>query len=267
MKKLRSDTLKIIAMLLMVVDHAGILIVQKYSLITTDYEAFTRVNYIYEVCRGVGRIAFPIFAYQIAVGMMFTKNRIKHLVMLLVFALISEIPYDMCFSGKVLEFSDQNVIFTLFLGALAIYASDLLIEKMGLEGKTFKAAILLKFIILAAVVTIFSVIAKISNTDYNAKGVILIAIFYVLLHDRIMLGVLGPILFIIDFFVISLINYKSMSSTMSYLSNEIYAVLAFPLILADSYERRGGKIIKWVGYIFYPVHIVILYFIGEMIVK
>ena len=94
--------LKIIALITMTCDHISYVIFKKFSYL----------NYI-------GRIAFPIFAFQISEGYIHTKNLKKYLLRLFVFALISQAPYALYRSAFFASFS-LNVFFTLFLGLIGI---------------------------------------------------------------------------------------------------------------------------------------------------
>ena len=67
--------------------------------------------------RYIGRISFPIFCFLLIEGFFHTRNIFKYMARLGAFALISEIPYDLAFKGKVLEFTHQNSILYAFSGS------------------------------------------------------------------------------------------------------------------------------------------------------
>ena len=110
---LSAMTLKYIAMATMLVDHMG-------------YVLFPWILWL----RCVGRIAFPIFAFQIAEGCIRTHDRRRYALRLLLFAVLTEVPFDLAFNGQVLYLGYQNVLWTLLAGALvtgvllAIYMSN-----------------------------------------------------------------------------------------------------------------------------------------------
>ena len=103
-----SFALKIIAAVTMFIDHFAILFLDNH-------------HTAYMIARGIGRISFPIFAFILVEGFYYTANRVKHGITLGVFAIISEIPYNMMY-GRFFYLENQNVIFTLFIGCL-LYTS------------------------------------------------------------------------------------------------------------------------------------------------
>lgn len=254
-KRIRSDYLKIIAMVCMLIDHIGVGILEKMYLATPDIELAQRLFDINEVLRGIGRIALPIFAYQVAVSMIYTGNRKKYIERLVLFSVISEIPFDLLNSGKVWDVSYQNVVITLLFGAIAIWGIDWFYEKYK-ESKAKRA------IFNTAFVTLLSVIVELLKTDYGAKGVILIVLFYIAKKEG-SYATSVAVFYAIEVFVIMYLRTKNMHATIKYCIFESYSLLAFPIIDADSGERGGGEIIKWVGYLFYPVHMLIIYLIAS----
>ena len=136
-----GSTLKIIALTVMLLDHAAvailgrILIRQGYLriMLNTDpaaYAAWQSENMcilvLYWAMRLIGRLGFPIFCFLLIEGVRHTQNKVKYALRLGCFALISEIPFDLAIRGEILEFSYQNVFFTLFLGMVALCAYDFL---------------------------------------------------------------------------------------------------------------------------------------------
>jgi len=70
------------------------------------------------------RFVFPIFAFQIAEGMHYTRNRTKYILLLFTFALISQVPFNLVAFGKPICFDQINVLWTLGIGALVIAVID-----------------------------------------------------------------------------------------------------------------------------------------------
>lgn len=129
-----GSTLKIIAMITMLIDHIGATIVLQLVQRNSDnFDAFGNVRMtgmviLYYVLRGIGRLAFPIFIFLLLEGFQYTHNRFLYIGRLLLFAIISEIPFDLAVNlstnsilkGHVLEFTSQNVFFTLAIGMIVL---------------------------------------------------------------------------------------------------------------------------------------------------
>lgn len=216
-----GSTLKLIAVITMLIDHIGLGVVGRLTMTRPElYDA-------YRIMRGIGRIAFPIFVFLLVEGMHNTKNIKKYALRLGVFALISEIPFDLAFHAEVLEFTYQNVFFTLFIGLLVIWAMD---SAAGtVENKIFK------MLLMAAAVAAGAWAAELLRTDYGAKGILCIAVIYLFSYDRKLQLVAGCIAFLWEW----------------------QALFAF-IPIAFYNGRRGWKL-KYVFYIFYPLHLFLIY--------
>ncbi len=227
---LSSNVLKIIAMVTMVIDHANVIFIGAQA----------------NLWRNIGRISFPIFAFLIAEGAVHTKNKLKYAVRLLIFAFISEVPYDIAFNGKWLEFENQNVFFTLFLGLISVYALDFLRDRrLGVLGviSTFACGIA----------------AAVLSSDYGFMGVVVIALMYIFSTVKTGVRYLG---FAIAGFMTSIVYGFPLS--FGFIPAQVYAALSFiPLALYNG--RRGRKMNKYFFYLFYPAHILILYAIKLLI--
>ena len=103
-KGLSGSTLKIIEMVTMLIDHIGAAVLAR-MIIAGNADLYDA----YRTLRMIGRIAFPIFCFLLIEGFQHTKNAKKYAERLFLFAAISEIPFDLAFSAKVLEFQYQNV--------------------------------------------------------------------------------------------------------------------------------------------------------------
>lgn len=135
-KGISGSTIKIIAIIAMLIDHVAAalltrMLIQKGALGLRFMGERTRnawmaengrLFYGMEAMRAIGRLGFPIFCFLLVEGFQKTRNRHKYAFRLGLFALISEIPFDLAFSGEVLEFDYQNVYFTLLIGMLFMEA-------------------------------------------------------------------------------------------------------------------------------------------------
>ncbi|GKX31264.1 conjugal transfer protein TraX [Vallitalea longa] len=185
----------------------------------------------YDIFRIIGRLAFPIFAFLIAEGFFHTHNIKKYLIRLAVSAIISEIPFNLAFNGNIFELgSGLNIFFTLFLGLLSIYIYD----NYKRNGLYF--------------VFLIGIIAELLNTDYGILGVIIIFSFYY--YNRkfnkqaLSYIVITLLLVVVDFASYQIINLQ------------IFSILA--LIALYFYNNKKGVNLKYLFYIFYPGHLLIL---------
>lgn len=126
-----GSTVKLVAIITMFIDHfAAAVLVRVLIFQIRSYGEWSDLLYdIYQIMRMVGRLGFPIFCFLLVEGFQKTGSRIKYAFRLGLFALISEVPFDLAFSAKILEFEYQNVYFTLFLGLLALCAFDFLTKR------------------------------------------------------------------------------------------------------------------------------------------
>lgn len=206
---INSFQLKCVAIVTMLIDHVGAIFFPEYL-----------------VFRYIGRIAFPIFCFLLVEGFFHTRDIRKYLFRLGVFALISEIPYDLAFRGTVLEFEKQNVFFTLFIGVALMYALE----------QCSEWPIKIVEVLLAMSFAVFLC------TDYSFKGILLISIYYFFRKYKWLKVGLGAF--------------------WNLLWGEIqrYGILASLLLAVYNGER--GYPLKYFFYVFYPLHLFVLYLIS-----
>ena len=142
---LSSFTLHILAMVFMLMDHMWATVVP---------------DSIWLTC--VGRLAFPMFAFMLVEGYHHTRSVKKYMLRLLVFAVVSEIPFDLMVGGSVLYPFHQNVMWTLLLGLGTMYLIDRLIG--GRQS-------LLRYLAAFAAVIVSAVLATLLMLDYFGFGV------------------------------------------------------------------------------------------------
>lgn len=227
---LSGSVLKLIAVVTMLIDHIGYTLCYTLPFMTTPlFTALGETVTVYFILRKIGRLAFPIYCFLIGEGLRHTRNQIAYLARLLVFALISEIPFNLMISGKLLCSSNQNVFFTLFLGALAIYCLQNI--KKNLIRIPAMLAILAASVVLKA--------------DYGTAGMAAILLIYMLRDYPIVQAIAGYPLF----------------------SGGIYAVAAFVPISMYSGKRGFIKhpVLKYAFYLFYPAHMLALACIRQLL--
>ncbi|MCD8325755.1 MAG: conjugal transfer protein TraX [Lachnospiraceae bacterium] len=255
MKKggLSGAALKWLAIVCMAIDHIGATVALQYfyrmAWFGTEAQYQTAYN-LYMVLRCIGRFSFPVYCFLLVEGFYHTRSRGRYLRNLAVFALISEIPFDLAFYDTVFETSHQNVFMTLAMGLAALWLAELLWR--GLEkraGRSEKLALAMEkspvevFAFRAVVglvaVAPMALLAEVLNTDYGGWGVAIIYVFY-LLHDR-----------------------KTLAATVSVAIMTVMQsieIFGFPGILAiHFYNGTRGRQMKYFFYIFYPAHLLILY--------
>ena len=204
---LSGSSLKVIAIVTMVIDH------------TACY--FVSGGWEYECMRGIGRIAFPIFAFLIAEGYRHTRRKWDYGRHLLIFAFISEIPWMLLHTD-----GSHNVLFTLLAGLCCIAILDKL--------KNHKILPLL-FVLVIALAT------SALNTDYGIQGVALVLIFY-LFKDKPLLQLLFALLLFYDFYPLGILA-------------------SLGIISQYNGERGfiKGSYSKFLFYAFYPCHLMVIW--------
>ncbi len=251
MKKLNGNTLKVIACIIMFIDHAtaGIIVPMVSEGLLSDSISFDTINFIYKILRGIGRSAFPIFCFLLVEGFIHTKNRLRYALSLLIFGFISEPFFDVAFFAQkdvfninifsVIEQNQDsisqksNVYFTLFLGFLAIWG----IEKSSELMKKMRAHVIISFAISCVIGGLAIYVAERISSDYHGYGVFLIIIFY-MLRGYSPANLIG--------------GYLSLMS----LGTEYLALPSF-ILLSFYNQKRGRSLGRWkyLFYAFYPVHI------------
>lgn len=231
-QKLSGSALKIIAIIAMFIDHfTKEIITNKIAIVNRLFSQAT-IDYIYFYGRLViGRLAFPIFCFLLVEGFKHTSNRKKYLMGIGIFALISEIPFDLFNNNQLIYLSNNNVFFTLFIGLAAL----MLLEKY--KGREIARAI----IIMASII-----IAAITGVDYGALGVILILLIYLANNRFEYLLLVGSSIFLLN------------------PSVGFFAFISF--LIMGLYNGKRGLNIKYAFYIFYPLHLILLYLLRIYII-
>lgn len=142
-KGIPGSTLKLIAIITMLIDHTAAVVLDRIlmsrgmgNLNATNVQAvqefFTDNAFLYgidSIMRLIGRLGFPLFCFLLVEGFQHTHNKWKYASRLAVFALVSEIPFDLAFRGKFFYFGYQNVFFTLLIGLLVMMGFEMIAQK------------------------------------------------------------------------------------------------------------------------------------------
>ncbi len=210
-----SAALQIIAMICMIIDHAGL-----YLLDSPDW------------MRAIGRIALPLFAMGIVEGFLHTKSRPKYFLRIAICAIIADVPHILLSQQLGLSLT-HNVLFSFLLGFLAL----LCLEKKGYWW------LLTPFLAAAASGLLI---------DYGFPVVLMIMAFYwcrkYLKKQKI---------YYYSALLVSLVITSGIYAAMANWKTQLWAILAFiPLALYNG--KKGLRLPKYAGYIFYPAHLLII---------
>ena len=215
---LDGTALKIIAMISMVLDHVGDMF-------------FPGVMWL----RMAGRLSMPVFSFCIAEGFAHTRDRKKYLCRMGIFALISEIPFDLAFEGKV-GFAHQNIMLTFFLSIAALMLFDRI--RGGKEADRVCVGRTALGVLAVAAVAGVSLLLR---ADYTVFAVVAVFLFYVLrrYHPLLRSGV-G-------------VAFLALTRTVGY-----YCATGLSVIPLALYNGKRGRGLKWLFYGFYPGHLLLL---------
>lgn len=243
---LTGSSLKLLAIATMLIDHTGASILEPliaannaHTIVSPfvtglqlDYVLLERMDFIF---RSIGRIAFPIFCFLLVEGFLHTRNKRTYAIRLGIFALISELPFDLAF-WRVLYYPDhQNVFFTLFLSFLCM----ILCEKF-LKKETTNAVI--KNILCGITVLLTMLLAFLLRTDYHAFGILAVMLLYFLRQNP---------------------TKQLIGGSLYFFSWEPLGAVAFLPIAG--YNGKRGFSLKYFFYAFYPLHLLALYGINCLI--
>ena len=232
---LNNNQLKIIAMVTMLLDHIGVWF-------------FPEV----EIFRILGRISFPIFAYMIAEGCRYTKNRAKYLGLMAAMAVAFQVVYFVAMDSLY-----QGILVTFSLAIITIYAIDELVKSKKITDCLLPV---LAIAAVAAFVFVLPVFLKETDfdLDYGLWGILFpVAVYFLPNRLSRVLG-MGMLL------LIRAIHYTVFpQGTLGILQ---WFSLVSVLLLALYNGERGRAKMKYVFYIFYPAHLVILYAIEMLLI-
>lgn len=236
---LSGSTLKIIAMITMLIDHIGAALLWSLPGCSQDNVTplfngcpFTLYE-LYRACRNIGRIAFPIYCFLLVEGFFHTKSKEKYAIRLFLFALLSEIPFDLAFNNTFFTFKMQNVFWTLLFGFICLmllgkHKQFAMKKALNPNAQTSNHLCIVLF---------FVGLATILKTDYYGLGIILIVIFYEFHTDLKKACITGYFSF-------------------------LWEPFCFPaFLLMPLYNGKKGLSLKYLFYLFYPLHLLVLYFL------
>ncbi|MBQ2301615.1 MAG: conjugal transfer protein TraX [Oscillospiraceae bacterium] len=236
-----SFGLHILAMTLMLCDHLWITVVPGNNWLTD-----------------IGRIAFPIFAFMTVEGFFYTKNLKKYVKRLILFALISEIPFNLVIANSVFYPLHQNVLWTFLIGFGLIW-----INEKAKDRKTFA-----RILVAAITVVMGYILGIISFCDYYSAGVLTVLVFYFFRGRKWWNFVFQALcLWYINTEILSGFYYEWNIFGMEIeVLRQSFAMFALvPIWLYKGKQGFYNKGIKALYYWFYPAHLFVLWMIREII--
>lgn len=283
----RNDILKIFALITMLIDHIGAIFFPDQL-----------------IWRTIGRIAFPIFSWQLVEGFVHTSSRSKYAVRLFIFGCVSQAPYMFLNPNLTINPLHINIIFQLFSGVLLLLAVERARSSLGSTLEKSPLSIILSFFWIAASLTLI-IAPDLLNAwkpeflfSYGTYGQLMFLVFYLFRKNPtgLTLAYMGISFFhAVEMKALWDINnstsgYEGIKSLAGFwtdpgdvgytalwslerlpsLSSVFFqarSIVALPLIWI--FENRPGtfKLNRWIGYWFYPVHIAVLVSIRWMMMQ
>lgn len=232
--QISGSVLKWIAIITMFIDHFTVAVTGR--LLRMEWVSHKQeIHSFYKICRGIGRLGFPLFCFLLVEGLLHTKNRWKYALRLFLFCFLSEIPFDIALFNSWVTWEHQNVFMTLFIGYMTIWAIDE--TRIRLLPK-YKISIVL----IPGVVAAAYYLANFLHTDYRGYGVLTIVTMYMFSFN-----------YTYSLFVGLIVLYGFNSSEMP---------AFFALIPMSFYNGTRGKQPKYFFYFFYPVHLFLVYLLA-----
>lgn len=271
-----NAVLKNIAYLTMLLDHFFVVIfmeiIRQRSFAGYDTGVMSQV---YSIGRLIGRGSFVLFAYLAVEGFLHTRSRLKYLLRLMLFAFVSEVPFDLAFSGQMIDQSSQNIFFTLSISVLVLAGWEWaekcvrgLYRTRVSQDVSWHVCVVLFRVVQLSMILLGCGAAYYLKSDYKYMGVLLIFTFYLLRNKPFYVQIVpvACVLFL-GTWSINMLRYAGDYSTaylIRFSMRELFGLFAFiPIAMYDG--TKGRQLPKAVCYGFYPVHLLVLCGIARMI--
>ena len=295
-----GSVLKVVAVITMLIDHIAYGLLYRmfyFGMLPAGWDT-ARADEFYRLCRHIGRTAFPIYCFLLVEGFFHTKSRVRYMIRLLIFSILSEVFFDLTLTVwvnperfapiEVLKQNPntagahQNVFFTLAIGLAVIWGIDVVkrLFLQGNKGHDTLRILRMTLTIAASAVILYAgcFFAHRIDTDYRYWGVLMIALFYLFADDR-RLQVFVP------YIALCLVPYllaevlpagilqtlpETAQGFITPWASEAYALGAFILILLYNGQRgflKGNTLAKYGFYAFYPAHLAVIYLVRILILN
>ena len=229
-----STSLHIMAMIFMLCDHLWGTIISRNDWLTC-----------------IGRISFPIFAFMIVEGYFHTKNLKKYVCRLLMFAVMSEIPFNLAM-GSIFYPIHQNVLWSFLISIGLIHWN----EKVKGAHKVWK-----QIAVACVTVGLGYILGILTMVDYYHAGILTVLVFY-FFRQKKWWGYIGQFvcLWYINMELLGGFGYQiKLFGQIYFFLRQGFAMLALiPIWLYRGRQGYHNKIFQYICYTFYPVHLLIL---------
>lgn len=255
-------TLRIIACVCMLLDHIGFCFGGRYPFLVP--------------LRWIGRIAFPLYVFLIVNGFRHTSNRWRYALRLLLFAVISQVPFALMCHPKTM-LGTLNVFVTLLLALLTVWATDAMRKNRFTKYLCFLPTLAVYFLFYFGLI----------RSDYGVKGILLAMVFY-LFDGKIVLTAIGMIVSIYHefvlhypiaavFFVLQRLRGKAytiapLTAPTKWQFAQLFCLLSLVFIFLYNGNkgklpgsRGGAKAVQLGFYLFYPVHMLALFGLKQLL--
>ena len=221
-KRIPQEGLKLIACITMLIDHIGAIFFPSLKIL-----------------RMIGRLSFPIYCFLLVEGAAHTKNAGKYALRLLICAIISELPYDLAFDGR-LSLNSLSVMATLLIGFGMLWA----MEKAG------------NWWLRGFAIGIAMVLARVFHANYDWRGVLVIAVF-ALTREKPFAWAIQAVTLTALF--LGMPTSKLWIGSFGFPIQSLAVLSLIPIHLYSGRKVTSSRAVQWGFYLFYPLHLLALY--------
>ena len=233
---LTNNALKIIACISMIFDHIGVIM-------------FPNIMWL----RAIGRLAYPLFAFCLAEGCFYTKNKINHLAIIAIFGVILQV-LEYLFIGMV----DLSIIVVFTISIILIYLLDDIDSFIKSKKKILTIVCIIIFGAFIVGLNFLAYYTRYFDANFGYYGIIVPVILYAIKKylNKHSWWIYIDCIVLIVLFILRTIVTKNVYV--------LFSLLVIPLLLMYN-EKRGKYNLKYLFYIFYPVHLIVIYLIYSLI--
>jgi len=225
---MNRNVLKIIAFVTMIIDHIGAIFFPEVA-----------------IFRIIGRISFPIFCFFIAEGFFYTKSRKNYVFTLIICLIVSWVPFCLALDNS---FYTANVIGCFLLSLVGMYLVDLFVKNKTNWCVRISTTVL--YLIIVLILWLLMIVPE------GVLGVLLPVVFYVFRKNKRWQLISASIVLVLYSSLHLLNGYNSIFDIIQFFSLFAILILAF-------YNGEKGKLnLKYMFYVGYPMHFIILYMIN-----